>query len=104
MSLYASVLAAAGLALLAAGAPAAEDDRKAIEAVVTRAYVEGVHVKGDAALMREGFHRDFRMLVLRDGVMTPVTLEEWTARVEKSARERTGPAPAIRHEFSLVDV
>jgi hypothetical protein len=33
-----------------------------------------------------------------------VTLEEWIARLEKGNRERTGPRPAIRHEFTAVDV
>ena len=32
------------------------------------------------------------------------TLEEWIARLEKGNRERTGPLPAIGHEFTLVDV
>ena len=33
-----------------------------------------------------------------------MTLEEWIARLEKGNRERTGPRPAIRHEFTGVDV
>jgi hypothetical protein len=44
------------------------------------------------------------MLVLKDGVVTPVTLDEWAARIEKGAAERKGPAPEIRHEFTTVDV
>ena len=100
--------AAASLAacLLAAAwaAYAADADRAAIEAVVKAAYVDGVHAKGDPALMRQGFHPDFRMLTLRDGVMTPVTLKEWIVRLEKGNRERTGQRPAIRHEFTTVDI
>lgn len=92
------------VAATAAAAGAADADRAAVEAVVKTAYVDGVHAKGDAALMRQGFHPDFRMLTLRKGVMTPVTLEEWIARLEKGNRERTGPRPAIRHEFTHVDV
>ena len=88
----------------AGGTMAAEDDRKAIESTIRTAYVEGVHVKGDPALMRKGFHPDFRMFMLRDGVLTTLTLDEWAARVEKGAKERTGPAPEIRAEFPLVDI
>jgi putative lumazine-binding protein len=51
-------------------AGAADADRAAIEAVVKAAYVDGVHAKGDPALMRRGFHPDFRMLTLRDGTHT----------------------------------
>jgi hypothetical protein len=101
----AAVALAAHFALTtAAGAQTADADKAAVEAVVKNAYVDGVHAKGDPALMRQGFHPDFRMLALREGVMTPVTLEEWIARLEKGNRERTGPRPAIRHEFTHVDV
>ena len=100
--------AAAGGAILAslvAGeAAAADGDRQAIESVIRTAYIEGVHVKGDPALMRKGFHPDFRMFMLRDGALTTITLDEWAGRIEKAARERTGPAPQIRAEFPLVDI
>jgi hypothetical protein len=83
---------------------AAEGDVEAVKAVVKSAYVEGVHVKADGALMRAGFHPAFHMLVLKDGVMTPVSLDDWAGRIEKGAAERKGPAPVIRHEFTRVDV
>jgi hypothetical protein len=97
---------AAAMGVLAAGAAAADEaaDREAVKAVVRSAYVDGVHAKGDPALMRAGFHPDFRMLVLREGVMSAVTLDDWAARIEKGARERTEPPPAVSHEFTLVDV
>ena len=95
---------AAALAVGAATALAADEDRAAVEAVVKTAYVDGVHAKGDPALMRQGFHPDFRMLTLRDGALTAVTLDEWASRIEKGTRERTGPRPEVRHQFSHVDV
>ncbi len=102
------VAGAIGCALAVVGgagvAGAADADRAAIETVVKTAYVDGVHAKGDPALMRQGFHPGFRMLVLRDGVMTQVTLEEWIARLEKAERERTSPRPEIRHELTHLDV
>jgi len=97
------VIAAAAL-VLPAYAAAADADVEAVKMVVKSAYVDGVHAKGDPALMRAGFHPSFRMLVLRDGALTPVTLHEWAARVEKGAAERKGPGPEIRHEFTHVDV
>ena len=87
-----------------AHAVAADADVEAIKAVVKAAYVDGVHAKPNAAAMRAGFHPAFRMLVLKDGAITGVTLDEWAARIEKGAAERTGPAPEIRHEFASVDV
>ena len=97
------------LALLAAlGAPAHADaaggDKEAVQSVVKSAYVDGVHASPSAPAMRAGFHPSVRMLVLKDGAMTAVTLDEWASRIEKGAAARTGPAPAIRHEFTHVDV
>ncbi len=97
------VIAASAL-VLPAYAVAADGDVEAVKAVVKSAYVDGVHAKADPALMRAGFHPGFRMLVLKDGALTPVTLDEWAARIEKGAAERKGPAPEIRHEFTQVDV
>jgi len=90
--------------ITAGGAMAAEEERRAIESVIRTAYIEGVHVKGDPALMRKGFHPDFRMFMLKDGALTTITLDEWAGRIEKAAKERTGPAPQIRAEFPLVDI
>jgi hypothetical protein len=84
-----------------AGEPAEVD---AVKAVVTSAYVEGVHRQGDPALMRAGFHPDFRMYTLRDGKVGIVTLEEWAERIGRSARERKGPAPGVEANFTQVDV
>ena len=92
------------LAIVAAvfAAAAAPADAEAVKAVVKSAYVEGVHAKGDVALMRAGFHPSFRMLTLRDGALTPVTLDEWAGRIEKA--DRTAPRPEIRADFTSVDV
>jgi hypothetical protein len=84
-----------------AGEPAEVD---AVRAVVTSAYVEGVHRQGDPALMRAGFHPDFRMYTLRDGKVGFVTLEEWAERIGRSAKERKGPAPKVEANFTQVDV
>jgi len=95
---------AASALFLPVYAGAADGDVEAVKAVVKSAYVDGVHAKADPALMRAGFHPSFRMLVLRDGVVTGVTLDEWAGRIEKGAAERKGPPPVIRHEFTHVDV
>ena len=95
------MVAALVLPALASGA---DGDAEAIKAVVKAAYVDGVHAKPSASAMRAGFHPAFRMLVLKDGEVSGVTLDEWAGRIEKGAAARTGPAPEIRHEFTTVDV
>jgi hypothetical protein len=90
----------------ASGAVAAADpaDVEAVKAVVTSAYVEGVHRQGDPALMRAGFHPDFRMYTLREGKVGFVTLDEWAERIGLAAKERKGPAPRVEANFTTVDV
>ena len=96
------------LAVLAFSTPAVanEVENKAVIQVINDAYINGVHARPDAAAMRRGFHPDFRMLVLTDGKMTAVTLDEWAGRVEKSAAgaNASAPRPAIKAEFPQVSV
>lgn len=93
------------LLLAPALAAATESEADAVKAVVQSAYVEGVHANPDPARMRQGFSPDFRMLVLRDGKMTAVTLEEWIGRMEANRKQNpNAPKPAVRAEFPIVDV
>jgi hypothetical protein len=91
---------------MAVPAVAAAADRDDVLKVVTEAYINGVHIKRDAAAMRAGFHPDFRMLVLgADGKMTHVTLADWAGRIEKAAADPKSPKPpAIKYEFPQVDI
>ncbi len=90
------------IAVLPPSASAA--DRDEVIRVVTEAYVNGVHVKPDAAAMRRGFHPDFRMLVLTDGKMSAVTRDEWAARIEKAAGNPNAPKFAVKYEIPQVDL
>lgn len=100
-----SVLAAVLLAALAVTASAQTDASAAVKAVVQSAYVEGVHANMNPTQMRQGFHPDFGMLVLRDGKMTTVTLEEWIGRMEANKKQNPdAPKPAVRADFPVVDV
>ncbi len=103
---HARRLLAIALFLSPALAAAQSDaDADAVKAVVQSAYVEGVHANPDAAKMRQGFSPDFRMLMLRDGKMTAVTLDEWIGRMEANRKQNpNAPKPAVRAEFPIVDV
>jgi len=98
---------AIGAALLgsAAAATAQSGDADAVKAVVQSAYVEGVHANMNPDQMRRGFHPDFRMLVLRDGKLTSITLDEWIGRMEANAKQNpNAPKPSVRAEFPIADV
>jgi hypothetical protein len=100
-----AAVALLGLASAAPALAAPLDESANVKAVVQSAYVEGVHAKEDAALMRKGFHPDFRMLVLRDGKMTVVTLDEWVGRLEARAKENpNAPKPAIKADYPIVEI
>ena len=93
------------LASTASPASAADTERDAVVKVVTDAYINGVHAKPSTAAMRAGFHPDFRMLVLTDGTMSAVTLDEWIARMEKGAAANANAArPTITHEIPQVAI
>jgi len=96
------------LALLVFGAtlsapPAfAQDDDAAIREVIETAYVDAVFVARDEAAVRAGFHPDFVLAVLMDdGEILVVTLDEWLARLELDG---TPSGDEVRHEIERVDV
>jgi hypothetical protein len=91
-------------ALVPSGAWASSGDADAVKAVVQTAYVEGVHSRLDPAAMRRGFHPDFRMLVLREGALQAVSLEEWIERLGRRAPAPGGARPSIEADFSALDV
>ena len=98
---------AMGAAILgsATTATAQSSDADAVKAVVQSAYVEGVHANMNADQMRRGFHPDFHMLMLRDGKLTSITLDEWIGRMEANAKQNpNAPKPSVRAEFPIVDV
>ena len=103
-----NVLAVAGLAMAFASVASANDEEaveeEAVEKVVRDAYVKGVHVDRGVAAMRRGFHPDFKMLLLRDGELQTWTLDEWTARVEKAAKDTSSARPEIVARFTDIAV
>lgn len=85
------------------GSAALADDRAAIRDVVEAAYVQGVHGAFDAEAMRRGFHADFRMYVLREGVVSVVSRDEWIARMQKGSAAGTAKRTA-RADYTTIDV
>ena len=98
-------LAALAALLLAGSALATDGDVAAIEEVVVRAYVEGIHIDSDPEKIRSGFHADFIMFVNSDEGIRKVTRDGWIERIEQRNRaEPDRPRPEVGHEFTLVDV
>ena len=80
-------------------------DEKAIKEVIEEAYIEGIHGSQDEATVRSGFHKDFAMLVLQDGRLEEVGVDEWLARLKKmKADNPTLWSAETRHVIRLIDV
>jgi hypothetical protein len=76
-------------------------DAEAIRAVVTSAYIDGIHRNGSREAIRAGFHPGFVMKVLRNGQLSDVTIEQWIARLPA---EGTPVTRRIEHRFPSVVV
>lgn len=59
----------------------------AIKNVIEKAYIEGIHTTQYEATIREGFHPDFEMLVLKNNQLQKVTLGKWFERIEELKKE-----------------
>jgi hypothetical protein len=80
-------------------------DKEAIQQVIERAYIQGIHGHQDEETVKSGFHGDFAMLVLQDDALEKVMVDEWLARVEVMKTENPDLWEAeTRHTFELVDV
>lgn len=89
---------------LALGVSAGDADVGAIRDVVTTAYVEGIHVEGDPAKIRSGFHESFKMFVQADDGIKEIGRDQWIARIEEGNARADRERPEVDHEFTLVDV
>ena len=82
-----------------------ENDTREIKQVIEESYIRGIHEEQNRALIDEGFHSAFEMLVLDDTAVSRVNVDEWLPRIE--AMKETNPdlwASTTSHEFKLVDV
>lgn len=80
----------------------AQTDEAAVKQVVTSAYIEGIHNRGNVDDIRKGFHPSFAMLRLIENEIKPLPIEEWITNLEKAKKE--SPAPPSRTEGKFIDV
>jgi ketosteroid isomerase-like protein len=73
----------------------------AIVGVVDEAYVQGIHLDGDAAKVRNGMHESFVMLVRTETGVNRVTRDEWIARLKP--RDPSAPRPDVKAEIKVLD-
>jgi hypothetical protein len=90
-------------AVIANASSSAVSDVEAIKKVINDSYVDGIHNRGSANVIRQGFHPDFEMLVFRDNKLEKLPIESWIANVEKQKKENPGP-PEHRASAKYHDV
>ena len=100
MSLRSS-LAFAVVAILLASTARAQDENAAIIDVVDRAYVQGIHLDGDAEKVRSGMHESFVMFVRTDSGVNQVTRDAWIARLKPRAAD--APRPDVKAKIAVLD-
>jgi hypothetical protein len=76
----------------------------AVRQVVTSAYIEGIHNRGNVEDIRKGFHPTFNMLRLVDNEIKPLPIEEWIVNLEKAKKESATQPPRTDGKFVNVDV
>jgi hypothetical protein len=82
----------------------AQTDEEAIKSVVTSAYVEGIHNRGNVEDIRKGFHPSFNMLRLSDNQLKPMAIEEWISSLEKAKKENPAAPPRAEARFISIDM
>lgn len=99
-----AMLAVAAVAMLGSGFNSdrtkVSTDEEEIRAVITSAYLEGVHLNRDTEAIRAGFHPEFVMTILDDGGVINATLDQWVERIAASSPQEH----EIEWEFENVDV
>ena len=100
-----SLVAVLVLLMTAMTAVGDDADDAAIVAVVDRAYVHGVHIDNDPALMRSGMHDSFVMFVQSnvqsDKGITQLTRDAWIERL--AAAKAPEKKPEIKADITVLD-
>jgi hypothetical protein len=81
------------------------DDVAAVKEVITSSYVEGIHINQDVDAIRKGFHKEFTMVMLSDGEISKMSIDEWVVRIEEGKKKNPDrPKVETTHEFAMVEV
>jgi len=64
-------------------------DKKNIEEIIEEAYIKGLHREQDKDLMLSGFHREFTMFVLKDGILEKISIDLWLKLVKDSKEQNS---------------
>lgn len=86
----------------------AQDDSEtaAIQAVIQKAYIDGIHNQGEIDEIRKGFHPGFELLIKnQNGQLVKLPIYSWIETVELRKQENPqGPENMTTAEFLNFDI
>jgi hypothetical protein len=80
------------------------DDQAEINSIkktIVEAYVDGIFLKGDAELIKKGWHPDCDIVYLKDGKVNKLQAKFWVDRMTKDPKPLD---PNVTYKFSDVKV
>lgn len=92
------------IAILFSVSSFAQSEQEAIKAVVSSAYIGGIHNGGPVDDIRKGFHPSFHMLSLVNNDVKSTPLEDWIAAIEKNRQTARTNGSLASGEFVEVSV
>ncbi len=80
-------------------------DVEAVKGVIVESYIEGIHRNQDPEAILKGFHPEFAMVMVKDGEVSKMTIQEWVARIEEGKKKPNDrPKVETTYEFATVEV
>ena len=105
MKRYILLLAATAIAISAPVFGSGDADVESVKMVIVESYIEGIHRNQDPEAILKGFHPDFAMVMVKDGEVSKMTIQEWVARIEEGNKKgNKRPAVETTYEFATVEV
>ena len=82
-----------------------DTDKEAVEKVIVKSYIEGVHMNRDAEAMSKGFHPEFVMFVYKKDGMSKMSIDEWMDRIEElNKKQPDGPDYDTTYDVEVLDL
>ena len=82
-----------------------DSEVEAVKGVIVESYIEGIHRNRDPEAILKGFHPEFAMVMVKDGEVSKMTIQEWVARIEEGNKNgNKRPTVETTYEFATVEV
>lgn len=76
-------------------------ENTAVKKAILDGYINGIFLKGDPELVKQGWHQDCVIVVYRKGTLRKIPVSAWIERLEK----KPGPlAPGIKITHKITDI